>query len=55
MKSLNLSIPSKDKGTGLGLAIAFSLAQKLSGSLQCISNDKGAHFLLQLSYENTGH
>lgn len=46
---------TKESGTGLGLAIASSLAQKLKGSLKCISNDKGANFLLQLPYENTSH
>lgn len=46
---------TKEKGTGLGLAIASSLAQKLKGSLKCISNDKGANFLLQLPYEDSSH
>jgi len=43
---------TKDKGTGLGLAICKSLTSKLNGSIQYLNNDKGAHFLLKLPYEN---
>ena len=46
---------TKDKGTGLGLSIAKSLASKLNGHLDCISNDKGAQFKLILPYENISH
>jgi signal transduction histidine kinase len=46
---------TKDKGTGLGLAICNSLTSKLNGTIQYLNNDKGAHFLLKLPYENTGN
>lgn len=46
---------TKSKGTGLGLAICKSLARKLSGNIQYVSNDKGAQFLLVLPYENSSN
>jgi two-component system NtrC family sensor kinase len=46
---------TKDKGTGLGLAICKSLTSKLKGSIQYLNNDKGAHFLLKLPYENSSN
>jgi two-component system NtrC family sensor kinase len=44
---------TKDAGTGLGLTISTSLISKLSGTIEYIDNDNGAHFLLRLPYENT--
>ncbi|MEX0798998.1 MAG: ATP-binding protein, partial [Bacteriovoracaceae bacterium] len=39
---------TKDKGTGLGLAISQSLAKKLDGKIEYISEGQGAHFVLRL-------
>lgn len=46
---------TKQKGTGLGLSIAKSLAAKLRGKLDCISDDKGAFFKLILPYEDSSN
>ena len=39
---------TKEKGTGLGLAISQSLALKLNGKIEYISQGQGAHFVLKL-------
>lgn len=46
---------TKDAGTGLGLSISTSLLNKLSGTIDYITNDNGAHFLLKLPYENSNN
>lgn len=46
---------TKEKGTGLGLAICHSLVKKLRGTIEHISSDKGAAFLIKLPYENPNH
>jgi two-component system, NtrC family, sensor kinase len=43
---------TKSMGTGLGLAIARNLAEKLNGELSYIVEPLGAHFKLELPYEN---
>lgn len=39
---------TKEKGTGLGLAISQSLANKLNGQIEYLSEGQGAHFILRL-------